>query len=291
MFKPLTIFLLAGASSLSAANFFPLQKGNSWTYQMAGTPLQLIVKVGVPIALDGRDWYPLSGYAKHPVLVRYEGDRLISRDASDPQETQLTSFLPGDRWLAPLRECRQIGEAQGTRAKYDDTSGALEIRYETLDCADAGTLSELFVENLGMVRRTVQTFAGPRGYELISAHLVSPSAEPSPSGRFSVSFDRAAANELTVMLRVDLNSGSTLPLTFASGQEFDIAVRDETGREVYRWSAGRSFIQAQHSITVEGEWAASVSIPRPEPGTYSLQAWLTTATPVPQYAATVPLVI
>ena len=292
MFRPLmTVCLLFAAGSLSATSFFPLQKGNSWTYRMTGTPLQLIVKVGAPITLDGRDWYPLSGYAQEPALVRYEGHRLLTRDASHPQETQLTSFLPGDRWPAPLRECRQIGEAQGTRAKYGDTAEALEILYETLDCADAGTLSELFVENVGMVRRTVQTFAGPRSYELISAHLVSPGAEPSPVGRFSASLEWATADEITFMLRVDLNGGQPLPLTFSSGQEFDLSLRDEKGREVYRWSAGRSFIQAEHSVTVESEWAASVSIPRPGPGKYSVQAWMTTAAPNPQYAATLPLVI
>ena len=292
MSKPLmTVFLLLGAGSLSAAGFFPLQKGNSWTYRLGGTPLQLTVKVGAPVALDGRDWYPLSGYAQQPVLVRYEENRLISRDAANPAETQLTSFLPGNRWPAPLRECRQTGEAQGTRVKYDAASEALEIRYETLDCADAGTLSELFVENLGMVRRTVQTFAGPRSYELVSAHLVSPSAELSPAGRFSVSLEWASANELALMLRVDVNPGSTIPLGFSSGQEFDLSLRDESGLEVYRWSAGRSFVQAGHSITVEGEWAASVSIPHPGPGNYSVQAWLTTATPIPQYAVTAPLVL
>jgi hypothetical protein len=287
----LTAFFLLGAAVLPAANYFPLQNGNSWTYRVAGTQQQFTVQVGAPVKMEGRDWFPLSGYTPQRVWVRYEGDRLIYLDESTNAESTLTSFLPGDTWPAPKRTCRQSGEAQGTRAKYNGGETALEIRYQTFDCADAGTISELYAENIGMVQRTEQSFAGPRTYNLVSARLVSTVIETAPHGRFTVSQDGGTADEVALTLRVQVSQARPVSMIFASSQEYDISVSDEAGKVVYRWSASRSFLQSLHTVVVDGEWNAAVSIPKPAPGVYTLQAWLTTATPEPMYAATVPLVV
>ena len=287
----LTAFFLLGAAILPAANFFPLQNGNSWSYRVAGTQQQFTVQVGAPVTMDGRDWFPLTGYTPRRLWVRYEGDRLIYLDESTNAEAMLTSFLPGDTWPAPMRTCRQSGEAQGTRAKYSGGDDALEIRYRTYECADAGTISELYAENVGMVERTEQSFAGPRTYQLVSARLVSSVVASAPNGRFTVSQEGVTADEVVLTLRVQLSPGRPLALSFDSSQEYDIAVSDDAGKVVYRWSASRSFLQSLHTVVVDGEWSAAASIPKPGPGVYTLQAWLTTATPEPLFAATVPLVI
>ena len=93
------------------------------------------------------------------------------------------------------------------------------------------------------------------------------------------------------MLRLEVNHGGPLSLAFGSSQEYDVAVTDESGKGVYRWSASRTFLQSLHSVEVDGEWSMSVPVPRPSPGRYTVQAWLTTASEVPMFAATVPLVI
>ena len=270
---------------------FPLQNGNSWTYGVAGTQQQFTVQVGSPVTRDGKEWFPLTGYTPQRLWVRYEGDRLLYLEESNAMESVLTSFAPGNTWPAPMRMCRQSGEAQGARDRYPGRRGALEIRYATLECADAGILSELYTENVGMVRRTEQSFAGPRVYELVSAHLVSAVIETAPSGRFTILRETDRANEVNLTLRLQVNHSGPLTLGFSSSQEYDLQLRDGAGNVVYHWSAARSFLQALHSIVVDGEWSASVSIPRPAPGVYTLQAWLTTATPVPMFGASMPLVI
>lgn len=287
----LTAFLLLGSGLLQAANFFPLQNGNSWTYRIAGTQQEFTVQVGAPVTMEGRDWFPLTGYTPQRVWVRYEGDRLTYLDESSATESVLTSFLPGNNWPAPMRQCRQSGEAQGTRAKYAGGDGALEIRYATFECADAGTISELYAENIGMVQRTEQSFIGPRTYNLVSARLVSTVIETAPHGRFTVSREAITADQVDLTLRVQVGNSSPLSLSFGSSQEYDVVLRDDSGKAVYVWSAARTFLQALHSIVVDGEWSATVSIPRPAAGVYTVQAWLATATPAPMFAATVPLVI
>jgi hypothetical protein len=286
----LTALFLLGAALLPAASFFPLQNGNSWTYRVAGSQQQFTVQVGAPVAMEGREWFPITGYTPQRVWVRYEGDRLLYL-GDTAGESVLTSFLPGDTWPAPMRVCRQSGEAQGARVKYDGGEGALEVRYKTFDCADAGTISELYAENIGMVQRTEQSFAGPRTYKLVSARLASTVIETAPHGRFTIARDPGTADEVALTLRVQVSQAGPLSIVFGSSQEYDVVVRDDAGRAVYVWSASRSFLQSLHTVVVDGEWSAAVSIPRPASGKYTVQAWLTTATPVPLYAATLPLVI
>jgi len=289
------IMAALGTGVLSAGNFFPLETGNSWTYREARSAQEFTIRVGTPALVDGQVWYALNGYAEERLLARYEGDRLLYLSPDTGGAALLTSFLPGDTWPAPARQCLQRGEAQGMRAKYDGPGGpmegVLEIRYMTLGCADAGMLSELFAENIGMARRTIETIAGPRTFDLVSARIGSTVIETAPHARFTVSVDPAAATAEEVGLKLHLQANPPAPVTlpFTSGQEYDVEVRDQEGAEVYRWSAGRAFIFVTHSVTVSGEWSAAVSIPRPAPGSYTVQAWLTTDTGVPLYAATLPL--
>ncbi|HEV7993622.1 MAG TPA: BsuPI-related putative proteinase inhibitor [Gemmatimonadaceae bacterium] len=44
----------------------------------------------------------------------------------------------------------------------------------------------------------------------------------------------------------------TVELTFPNGQRYDFAVIDSTGREVYRWAAGRMFTQSVQNASLDG---------------------------------------
>ena len=46
---------------------------------------------------------------------------------------------------------------------------------------------------------------------------------------------------------------------FADGQTHDFAVQDESGKEVWRWSAGRMFTQALQNKLVKGKEVATFS--------------------------------
>ena len=288
----LALFLTA---TLSAANFFPLQNGNTWTYRAGKLPGLLTVQVGAPATMNDRTYFPVTGYAEKRVLVRYDGDQLFYLDEESGREVLLTSFLPGAAWTAPLRQCQQTGEAQAQRVTTDGPAGrfenAVEIRYLTSNCADAGVLLEQYVDNIGMVRRTTQTIAGPRNWDLVSARVGNTRIETALNGRFTVSVDASGTDAIAVTLHIEVPPDATVTLPFSSGQEYDLVVRDETDKVVYSWSAARTFIQSLHNLTVAGEWTATEAVPRPAVGRYTLQAWMTTSGGAPRYAATTPLVI
>jgi hypothetical protein len=169
-------------------------------------------------------------------------------------------------------------------------SGVLELRYRTINCADAGVESEQYAENIGMLRRVEQSIAGPRQYDLIHAKVGGIVIDALPYARFSVSVDdRPASASLMATLRLQTNSTLTLKLQFSSGQEYDLMLRASDGKVIWTWSADRSFIESLHELSVNGEWSKSVALPRPDAGTYTLQAWLTTIGDSPQFATTVPL--
>jgi hypothetical protein len=208
-------------------------------------------------------------------------------------ERVLTPFLPADDWQdAPLRICDQQAQPQDRRVPAVSPAGhfdnVLEVRYRTSTCADAGLELEQFAENIGMIRRTEQSFVGPRSFELIAAHIGNLSIQAQPHAAFTISVDTTTPQSPVVTMTLQADGQQ---LTFPSGQEYDIVLRDSAGKSVYRWSFGRLFIQSVHTRTITGEWTENVPILLPDPpsGTYTLQMWLTTAGEVPAFSAALPV--
>lgn len=87
----------------------------------------------------------------------------------------------------------------------------------------------------------------------------------------------AANNALHFALNVTNPGKKRVELTFPSGQEYDFAVRDSAGREVYRWGKGRMFTQSRQNKVLDGgetkkfEEHASTMLP---PGSYVAVATL-----------------
>jgi hypothetical protein len=82
--------------------------------------------------------------------------------------------------------------------------------------------------------------------------------------------DVTTNGEVQFSFRV-VNEGTTaVTLTFSSGKRADIAVRNGSGEEVWRWSDGRMFTQAITRATLEpGEQIEqSYTWADPPPGTY-----------------------
>lgn len=89
------------------------------------------------------------------------------------------------------------------------------------------------------------------------------------------------AHGAPVVLAFEAINRSAAPVTldFASAQRFDVALFDEAGREVWRWSAGRMFGQALGQETLGPDrprlaYVATFS-GRLKPGSYRARAWLT----------------
>lgn len=66
----------------------------------------------------------------------------------------------------------------------------------------------------------------------------------------------AAGNEVTLTLTVKNPSAAPIDVVFPSGQKYDFVVTDSlTGKDVWRWSATRSFLQAIEKVTLAANGA------------------------------------
>jgi hypothetical protein len=292
-------------SSVSAADYFPLRPGNVWTYRNARTGEQITVSVGTPVMMNEREYHSLRGYAARTVLVRQnERKELLQVDEDTGREQVLTSFVPlqGGWWDAPLRGCREMGQTFDKGAVHDGAAGpfpdVLEIYYQPIACADFGSELEQFAPNIGMVRRTTTSIAGPQTFDLIYARVGSVRIETTPHAAFSVSFAPIWPATSTAILRLHTNASGPVRLQFPSGQEFEVVLRDETGAMVWRWSDGKVFALGEHETSITGEWAVPIQIPDSavfrggsRASNYVLEAWLTTAGSNPSFAAALPVTI
>lgn len=289
------------------ADFFPLQAGNMWTYREPVTGQTFSVRIGQPVMVAGHQYFDLIGYTSADLLVRIEETygTLVYWDADRNQEILLTSFeqFEGGHWIAPFRPCaEQDGQGQLKLGNHDGPAGpipgVLEIRYRVIGCADVGVTGEQYADHLGMLRRVVSTIAGPRTFDLIAARVGNIAIEAAPSASFSVSLGPMTGEGLIpATLRLHVNSNLPLLLSFSSGQEYDLALKNSAGLTLWRWSASQTFLQAFHERIVPDEWSATVDIPWPtisqgvlQPGDYTVEAVVTNINTLP-LAATVPVTI
>ncbi len=287
-----------------AGEFLPLESGNEWIYRNAQSGQTFQVRVGTPVMADDKMYFSLRGYGDSMMLVRYDDDKqLVAFDEEQRKEFIVASFTPFERgrWQAYGRACDLEGQTLEKRTTHDGPAGAireaLQIEYRINGCADAGVVSEQFAENVGMLRRVVQSIAGPRTYDLVYARVGNTILEAMPGGRFTVSANPTPSS-IRVTLRLQtLGSANPLPLTFPSSQEYEVLLRDDQGKVLWAWSEGKAFTQNLHSWNLQGQWSVTVDVPRPpstsEPraAVYAVQAWLTTMGPAPQFAATAPVTI
>jgi hypothetical protein len=291
------LFILTGAIHLSAAEFLPLAPGNTWTYRDAASGHSFTVQVGTQVFLNQRIYHTLRGYVAEQLLVRVnEYGNIVYWDDDRGSDILLTSFevVPRSWWEAPGRECEQQGQTQEASGTHDGPAGkwsVLQIQYRTLGCADAGTQSEQYAENIGMVRRVMNTIAGPRTFNLVHARMGTLTISPGSAGSFSVT----AAPESwpgfwLVTLRIEVPAETMLTLHFPSAQEYDLRVRDVRGNILWTWSADKLFAQMVHERRISGGFSASVVVPHPPaipegPHFYTIEAWLTNVESDPQFAA------
>ncbi len=288
-----SLALLLFLSSLLAADYFPLEPGNSWTYQRTGGMDTFTISVGLQGAqIGGNTYYRLTGYVSQPLWVRATNNGLFYRNEDAETDALLTSFEIGNFWgIAPFRPCEQASQAARTKTPYTgpagEFSGALGLTYRAFQCADAGVLSEVYLANLGLARREIQTIAGPAVYELVSAQIGGFRLVPAPSASFHVSVEQPAKTSLTAKLHLTA-AGRPIRLAFVSAQEYNVALRDDAGKTLYVWSANRIFAPFLHEREVNGRLTYTVEIPLVKalaPGKYKLEGWITSAPSGREFAA------
>ncbi len=123
------------------------------------------------------------------------------------------------------------------------------------NCVDAGITSVVFAPNVGILEYTEQSIVGPRTYSLFHALVNGTEYERQTSGlTTAVTIDKAVykvsraakgwTEPDTLRIRLSISNAANwlLRYTYYTGQEFDVAIEDERGDEIYRWSWGRGFI-------------------------------------------------
>ncbi len=89
----------------------------------------------------------------------------------------------------------------------------------------------------------------------------------------------APGEPVQIAFEVANHGAAPVTLRFSSAQRFDMAIADEAGRDVWRWSAGRMFAavlgeEVLHSDSPRLAYEAIFSGVL-DPGAYRIRAWIT----------------
>ena len=274
--KTFTLSLLLTTAVYAQVEYLPLQTGNQWSYR--GAAGQFTVSVEKAATFDGRDYFLVRGFPSTPaVYLRNDGEGRIRMwdDAAKAEKVWLD--FTADEAATGVDPCNTLSHVVSRDAKYTGPVGefvnALRVRYTIGGCADTGVDSDVFLPYVGLVQRTVQTIAGPRAYDLVYARLGEIAVVTEPEVSFGMAVDRAVtAVRLTLRNKTDVS----LAVDFASDQTYDVAVRDEAGNDVWRWSDGMFFTDALRTEQISGERLWVVKLPALKAGRYSVEGWLKT---------------
>lgn len=301
--------LLTGAAA-HAGDYLPLNPGNVWVYRSDGPPPSRVWTVHIERTdiIDGRPYALLRGLPQGELWLRTgEDGKVYTFDRRARQESLYADFgaPEGASFETHVDPCNSQATLASRSADYRGPIGefrhALRVQYHPGQCADAGVEEDFYLPYVGLVRRTMSTIAGPRGFDLIYARLGGVTVVSEKEVAFQLSLDRPvytanlmppvepsrAVPEMTARITVRNTHPEPLTLQFPTGQTYDLVIRNEAGETVYRWSAGQFFTQAIRTVEVQGEQNFVVTVllgdrsagkPLPE-GKYVAEAWLTTFEP------------
>ncbi|MBL8218589.1 MAG: hypothetical protein JNL62_05145 [Bryobacterales bacterium] len=305
--QKLAFAALAMAATLSGQDYFPLEAGNQWIYRVGGalsgvlTPNTFVAEISGTRNIDGREYFQLTGLPGGARLLRKnEAGTLVFYSEQDRAEHNWVAFqaYPGEAFRTEIDDCNPTAVIQSKNAELrsplgEFRDGALRVGYAPGRCADAGLISETFLPYVGLAQRRMSNIAGEVIWDLIYARLGGFTAfsEAERSFQAALNASRFAPNDpITVRMTLRNTTGTPLELTFPSGQDFDVVIRNEKGDEVYRWSNGRGFTLAIRMLRFSGEKNYAVAVrPNLPAGTYTLTASL--AVSGTKLEATLPLEI
>lgn len=98
-----------------------------------------------------------------------------------------------------------------------------------------------------------------------------------------------AGEPIVLTLRLVNGTREPVSLTFHTGQRFDFVVRNQEGREVWRWAAGRMFTQVlgQETVPPSGALVYTATVEKPLlPGGYTVTGLVTAPDGVPSASLT-----
>jgi hypothetical protein len=279
-------------------DYFPLQVGNQWVYRVGGRfdGGTQVVEITASRTVNQREYFVTMGLAgTDPLLLRKndEGTLVFLREGDNSEHTWVAfNAAVGEAWRTEIDRCNPTAVIRSKTAKLQVPLGefdnALEVGYAPGQCADAGLIRESFLPNIGLAQRRQSNFAGEQVLDLIYARLGYTTVgekELTFSGTLDASTYKAGS-VMTVRLTVRSTQEQPLQLTFPSGQDYDVIIRNEAGESVYTWSADKSFIQQVRTVEINGEKNWALTVPAPAAGRYT--ATLKLAVTGRPYETTVP---
>jgi hypothetical protein len=290
------ILCFCGIAIGQQPDYLPLQAGNQWVYRIEPRGQPVVMEVIEARVFDDNTYYLTRNFLNSDTWLRTTEDlTLVSYDTETKQESVLVQFGAGEgsTYRTDIDPCntsaKVISRSMKMRLPIGQFDNVLAIGYPPGFCADAGLGAEHYVPSIGLARRTRQTIAGPLTYDLSYARLGGVTMISAPEVTFSLTLDSAVYESSPVMARLTLRvvQPEPLRLNFRTSQEFDLAVKNEAGEIVYRWSDGRGFLEALHALNAgpgEKNYAVQFQLrdaqgnPLPA-GIYTAEAWLTTEDP------------
>ena len=266
-----------------AADYFPLQVGNYWEYEVRrqGLPASSyrVEVVAKAYSYHYYTFYWLAEYFPNMPPLK----RLVCRTYSNNVFEWPAAASSLNLWYklgAPVGSIWRFS-LEGGEPCYSPLSAALESRTEKVSvpagdfagcikivyghgCSDAGLESEWFAPGAGLVKRVETTFAGPVETVLTKACVdgeIIPGLHLLNGFGVLVKCDAPSyTNNLmppgvilpTLQATLAVFNYGVIPVTlhFNMSQRFDFVIRDSRGSEVYRWSDGRAFMDVLGSETL-----------------------------------------
>ena len=271
--RSFTLWILFSSAALAQTpEYLPLQVGNQWIYRTTNGPQQ-VLSVARQQTVNGNTYSVLTGLNREAWLRQTEDGVLVNYDRESRAERPYLNFsaAEGRPFATSVHPCNATAEIDSKNFKgafpLGEFSGVAAIRYGGLTCADAGLTADYYLPYIGLLRRTEITIAGPRTYDLTYARINGTVMISTAETTFAVTTDKAVylntnSTAPTVFARMTVRSDEDLVLDFDSGQEIEYTLSDAAGKVVFKWSAERSFLQAQQSLRINKEhnWAALIPL-------------------------------
>ena len=309
--------LLVSCSLLAAGpDYFPLHPGNQWVYRCTGLCAEPLSVIGISrMEFVAGKWYSLlDGFSGKQSWLRQDEDGTVwALNTVTGSENLWYKFgtPEGGSYETSIDPCSRRATMASRAYRYEGPAGkfpeTLQVTYPLGPCADAGLTEEIFFQWTGLMRRAETTIAGQRTYDLVYARTGGVTVISQPELQFSLSLDRTiyTANlmppvdpdlsipKMTARLTLRNTTDKPITLQFASGQRYDLELRNEKGEVVYRWSDDKAFTMSLgQEVIGPGERDYVIIVPLRDkqakplaPGKYTATGWITTSGQQPYKAS------
>ena len=257
-----------------SADFFPLDVGKRWTYEVTSETGQKVGELSFAVQeytiVSGVSFYvltefPFSTEAREPIrFVRYDkNERYFTRKLSNDEgplflaDGSATEVLESDSAGSPQKFVLRMDKIALT---FQRGVGIVEARMEQSGrpvIAKLAASTSKPVASPASAPTTVATTIGAGVPVVLIPAPEPPRREPpvatvsSDNPKVDVTVTPSEAG-YQIRMTVTNTSDKLLPFRFSSGQTYDFIVQDGSGKEVWRWSNGNFFTQVMRSDSIRG---------------------------------------